>query len=977
MKIYLLHKKKLLCFGKGCFLSLLMSFIFAGCQTLPEQVPVIKNGKEYGVIKGLFQGRWWHYYERALSYAEGAFWDKSEFDLREAIRQRGYDKRRSRTYGLHFIEYFPHRELGVSLFHQKHYKKAIDELKISLESEVSAKAEYYLDKARKSWIEQNKLDKSLPEIRIDSPKADFISNAFKIKVKGLARDDTFVKNISINDQPVLIDLSAPEIPFEEEIKLEIGENIIRVEANDLTGKVAVKKIKILCDRAGPILNTNISEFHENFSKKYFIRGYAYDDSGIKTISIDGKNILKSPIRETAFDYPCILSESPQKITLIAEDLAGNQTRAEIFLPLQKNMTYDESIRFQKPLFASLDILPFSLKKYYARNQRGGAMSKHKGSNSGYYKKTGNYALIIGINDYAKWVPLRTAVNDAIGLKDVLIRRYGFMEKNVKIITNKEGSRSGIVKTLRNMAGGLGSEDNLLIYFAGHGQLDDLTNEGYWIPVEGEIDDPCTWITNSVIKKIFGSDKIRGKNVMIVADSCYSGNLLRGGAALRSDFGKNYEKKLLKLASKRSRQAITSGGLEPVADGGRDGHSLFAYYLITALKNNKKSLIAFEDLFNSNVRDSVIQKGGQRPIVGRLQTPMDEDGQFVLTLKGKLLAGTDEKSVIPSDEDIIRGAEKDKKPDIDSAPPTLEIKGWKENQSVFLEKIYFEGYANDTSGIQSLTINGQNILRRPGSENLYFNYLHDLKEGDNRFIIECTDAFGNQTQKEIVFDRKLQKIYELDSRMSVAIFPFKRQGTQGAETESRVMSHLIDSKRFHIKKVDKTMLLNSGDNSEQDAEALAKKLGVDFVMSGKIVTTDKSLQISAQMFEVNTSDILTYQDVYGEDINPGLIDTLSQGLVIKLSNALPLIEGIVVKVKGKDEVIVNRGENHQIKKGMHLLFFEEGEAIIDPETGENLGSDTEIFGKGRVEGLKAKMSHSKLLTTNGRPKLKVRHKFITQ
>ena len=80
---------------------------------------------------------------------------------------------------------------------------------------------------------------------------------------------------------------------------------------------------------------------------------------------------------------------------------------------------------------------------------------------------------------------------------------------------------------------------------------------------------------------------------------------------------------------RSRQVISSGGVEPVTDGGADGHSLFAFYLINALRKNDREVIDLENLFHTQVWKPVTEIGDQRPNVGRLKTPMDQDGQFVL------------------------------------------------------------------------------------------------------------------------------------------------------------------------------------------------------------------------------------------------------------------------------------------------------------------------------------------------------------
>jgi hypothetical protein len=240
-----------------------------------------------------------------------------------------------------------------------------------------------------------------------------------------------------------------------------------------------------------------------------------------------------------------------------------------------------------------------------------------------------YGLLIGINAYKEWNPLRTAVRDAEALKRVLIDRYGFKKERVIIRTDDAATRYKLINDIRNIASRLGKQDNLLIYYAGHGQIDDLTGEGYWIPVEGQLKMPSTWIAHSTIKNILSAEKVLGKNIVVIADSCYSGILLRGGPSMLALADQGYQDKLFELAARRSRQVITSGGVEPVADGGRDGHSLFAYYFLKALKENKHDIIDLENLFHSRVWKPVTEIGGQRPNVGRLKTPMDEDGQFVL------------------------------------------------------------------------------------------------------------------------------------------------------------------------------------------------------------------------------------------------------------------------------------------------------------------------------------------------------------
>jgi len=240
-----------------------------------------------------------------------------------------------------------------------------------------------------------------------------------------------------------------------------------------------------------------------------------------------------------------------------------------------------------------------------------------------------HALIIGINKYEKWPRLQTAVKDATVLRDTLVSRYGFENKNVILRTDKAASRRQIARDLRFLAQSMRKADNLLVYYAGHGQLDDFTGDGYWVPAEGALKDPETWVSNAFIKAVLSSEKLRAKNVVIIADSCYSGSMLRGGPSLMSLEDRRYREKLAEKASLQSRQVISSGGVEPVADGGAEGHSLFAFYLIDALRKNDREVIDLENLFHTRVWKPVTEIGDQRPNVGRLKTPMDQDGQFVL------------------------------------------------------------------------------------------------------------------------------------------------------------------------------------------------------------------------------------------------------------------------------------------------------------------------------------------------------------
>ena len=183
-----------------------------------------------------------------------------------------------------------------------------------------------------------------------------------------------------------------------------------------------------------------------------------------------------------------------------------------------------------------------------------------------------YALVIGNNDYEHLPRLRTARNDATTVSETLHDDYGY-----EVETLLDASRSDILQSFSNLRGRLTKKDNLLIYYAGHGWLDIEADEGYWLPIDATQADEVYWISNATISSTVKA--IQAKHVIVVADSCYSGKMTRGIAMNKRN--PNY---LERLARKRARVVLTSGGLEPVEDGSGQ-HSIFASAFLQALREN--------------------------------------------------------------------------------------------------------------------------------------------------------------------------------------------------------------------------------------------------------------------------------------------------------------------------------------------------------------------------------------------------------
>jgi hypothetical protein len=198
---------------------------------------------------------------------------------------------------------------------------------------------------------------------------------------------------------------------------------------------------------------------------------------------------------------------------------------------------------------------------------------------------GNYhALVIGNNDYRTLPDLASPINDATDLARLLERRYGF-----KVTLLLDADRYQMLSALNTLRETLTEKDNLLIYYAGHGELDEVNQRGHWLPVDAERQSTANWIPSTAVTDILNI--MRARQILLVADSCYSGALTRSSVG-RLSTGMTDEERahwLRTMATRRSRTALTSGGLAPVMDAGAGRHSVFAKALLDVLEANAEIL----------------------------------------------------------------------------------------------------------------------------------------------------------------------------------------------------------------------------------------------------------------------------------------------------------------------------------------------------------------------------------------------------
>lgn len=226
----------------------------------------------------------------------------------------------------------------------------------------------------------------------------------------------------------------------------------------------------------------------------------------------------------------------------------------------------------------------------------------------------NYLLAIGIDKYLHFPQLNNAVRDAETFAALLQERYQFDARNTEVLFNEQATERQMIFKLRDMARLITPEDNLIIYFSGHGAFDEVLNEGYWIPVDAERDAMEDFIPNSKIHTVLNA--IHSRHTFLIVDSCFSGSLFM---QYRSASGED------RLEALPSRWGLSSGRNEVVPDGPSGEHSPFAESLLKQLTLNESELGVGE--LCQRVVESVAARSRQIPRGEPLRVDGHEGGQF--------------------------------------------------------------------------------------------------------------------------------------------------------------------------------------------------------------------------------------------------------------------------------------------------------------------------------------------------------------
>jgi len=300
------------------------------------------NGKLYGNKPDDFKGRWYHYYERGLSYMEGKCYQAALNDFKKSIKVRPEDSSWAKMYGMHFITYYPHRESGI-IYYLMHNESsnpepllytASNELELSLLNASTAKAHKFLKKVKKSLLlfEKDKLSK--PKLTINTIDGKpFIKDQLilcsknNIQICGKVYAKQFISEITIGYKHIEIQETKNEFDINETIYLDHGLHHIPITAKNFLGGITKAMLMVKIDCVGP--DITIIEYNKN----NFLKGYIKDDSEIKTLTaqIDDKNFFLTP--EPDGDFLLFFDGFEDHIIIFSDDILNNTSR----IILNKNL----------------------------------------------------------------------------------------------------------------------------------------------------------------------------------------------------------------------------------------------------------------------------------------------------------------------------------------------------------------------------------------------------------------------------------------------------------------------------------------------------------------------------------------------------------------------------------------------------------------------------------------------------------------
>ncbi len=142
-----------------------------------------------------------------------------------------------------------------------------------------------------------------------------------------------------------------------------------------------------------------------------------------------------------------------------------------------------------------------------------------------------WAVVIGISEYQHTGPnglnnLIYADDDALSFEDNL-KKLGWSSDHIKLLVNKNATQRKIMITLESWLTKAGPNDQIVLFWAGHGYPDPEDPEKvYFACYDTDIRIPATGYRMDKVRAAL--EERRSKNVIVLADTCHAGKIITRG-----------------------------------------------------------------------------------------------------------------------------------------------------------------------------------------------------------------------------------------------------------------------------------------------------------------------------------------------------------------------------------------------------------------------------------------------------------------
>lgn len=358
-----------------------------------------------------------------------------------------------------------------------------------------------------------------------------------------------------------------------------------------------------------------------------------NNSGLDNFKCKGTNIAKGPINYfiTSLDalYNVYDIFNPKNAPALTYQLESPQYTCDYFFEQYFKVFFERDFLKEYNDIsgdegnATRGITPKAQKK----NEAAGLIGRH-------------VALVIGTDHYASkdWPKLSNPIFDAEAISAELTNSYGF---DVTLL--KDPPMDSIYAAIGRYFRTLQSNDQLLIYFAGHGDFDeDMLDDGFIVCSNSKSveDDPMrnTYIQYSRLKRMI--NKIPAKQILILSDVCHGGvfddrilGTAKRDGVYKSINNKNVLNFLNEKAPYKVRRLLSSVGKESAFDGRAGKHSPFANLLMQVLRakgEGKNGIVTLSDIY-AVLQTSSMNEDENLKIAPHIANFQDDDplGEFIL------------------------------------------------------------------------------------------------------------------------------------------------------------------------------------------------------------------------------------------------------------------------------------------------------------------------------------------------------------